>query len=203
MCGREGYSFGSWRSRTSAIWKKPYSTKRLSYKTYRSYRTYKSYRTTFNFSASLIGLQRRLPVYHILFAAPPPAGDFDPNVGWLIVAAVAVVVLLIFLFIFFSLVQLWIQSLLAGAGEQALNPQLHEAEEDKQEDQQDDDGDGGHDKPADVRVEVACRRRRREEDMVHRKPPLQADQARRKVKGRPIGLISPIGPIGLIGQALS
>src|SRR5665213_2316815 len=116
MCGREGYSFGSWRSRTSAIWKKPYSTKRLSYKTYRSYRTYKSYRTTFNFSASLIGLQRRLPVYHILFAAPPPAGDFDPNVGWLIVAAVAVVVLLIFLFIFFSFVQLWIQSLLAGAG---------------------------------------------------------------------------------------
>jgi uncharacterized protein YqfA (UPF0365 family) len=54
-------------------------------------------------------------VYNILFAAQP-AGDFDPNVGWLIVAAVALVVLLIFLFIFFSFVQLWIQSMLAGAG---------------------------------------------------------------------------------------
>ena len=52
---------------------------------------------------------------HLLFAAAGAAGDFDPNIVYLIVVCVALVVLLVFLFIFFSFVQLWIQSLLAGA----------------------------------------------------------------------------------------
>jgi uncharacterized protein YqfA (UPF0365 family) len=48
---------------------------------------------------------------HLLFAADP----FDFNILWLIVGGVALIALLICLYVFFSFLQLWIQSLLAGA----------------------------------------------------------------------------------------
>ena len=56
-------------------------------------------------------------------------GGIDPNIVWLIVVCVALVVLLVFLFIFFSFVQLWIQSLLTGAGIGIVRPGRHEAAE--------------------------------------------------------------------------
>jgi uncharacterized protein YqfA (UPF0365 family) len=41
--------------------------------------------------------------------------DFDPQIIWIIAAAILALIFLIFLFIFFSFVRLWIQSLLTGA----------------------------------------------------------------------------------------
>jgi uncharacterized protein YqfA (UPF0365 family) len=47
--------------------------------------------------------------------------EFDPNIIWFIVAAIAGLFFLIFLFIFFSFIRLWIQSLLTGANISIFN----------------------------------------------------------------------------------
>jgi uncharacterized protein YqfA (UPF0365 family) len=41
--------------------------------------------------------------------------SFDPNIIYIILAAIAALIFLVFLFIFFSFIRLWIQSLLTGA----------------------------------------------------------------------------------------
>lgn len=47
--------------------------------------------------------------------------NFDPNIIWIILAAIAALFLLIFMFIFFSFIRLWIQSLLTGANISIFN----------------------------------------------------------------------------------
>ncbi|MFO0849019.1 MAG: flotillin-like protein FloA [Gemmataceae bacterium] len=56
-----------------------------------------------------------------LFAQAKGNREFDPNIIWFVLAAVAGLVFIIFLFIFFSFIRLWIQSLLTGANISIFN----------------------------------------------------------------------------------